>query len=169
MSSAASEAANASLTPVLEAAMTDLTSLVYDSHISRYLRPRQLTTHFHLDGPEGTGHAACVAVFKHLKHFEVSWDAQSVCDWATRRGWVAKDVELLREIADGVQSGTRYHTVPQPWSRLQVESWLRGAPLTAAERRNRSLSIKTCCRKDAEPPPSRAEKMARYSVHFTRR
>ena len=82
--------------PVLLAAMSDLTSLVYDSHISSYLRPRQLTTHFHLDGPATTGRAACVSMFKSLKHFGIEWETAVLCDWATQRGWVEKDVNLLR-------------------------------------------------------------------------
>jgi len=101
---------NAILDPVLEAAMSDLTSLVYDSHVTGFLRPRQLITHFHLDGPTGTGRAASVAMFKHLKHFDVGWDTPALCDWATRRGWAAKDVRLLGEFGDGIQAGARFHT-----------------------------------------------------------
>ena len=168
MSSTTQGEANSGLDPVLEAAMNDLTSWVYDSHVSSFLRPRQLTTHFHLDGPQGTGRAACVAMFKHLKHFGVDWDTVALCDWATRRGWVAKDIALLREFGDGIQSGTRFHTVPQPWARPMVESWLRGVPMIATARPNRTLKIMSCCRKDAEPPPSRAEKVARSSARFTR-
>jgi hypothetical protein len=158
---------NSSLDPVLQAAMNDLTSLVYDSHVTSFLRPRQLTTHFHLDGPQGTGRAACVAMFKHLKHIGVDWDA-ALCEWATRRGWVAKDTSLLREFGDGIQSGTRFHTGPQPWARPMMESWLRGVPMRATARPNRPLKIMSCCRKVAEPPLSRAEKMTRSSGRFTR-
>jgi hypothetical protein len=167
VSDVASGAVNTGLTPILEAAMSDLTSWVYDSHIASFLRPRQLTTHFHLDGPEGTGRAACVAMFKHLRHFGIAWDAEAVSDWAIRRGWVAKDVDLLREFAEGVHAGTRYHTVPQPWSRPIVESWLRGAPVIAAARLNRQVKYKSCCRKSTEPPPSKIDKMARYTVRPT--
>jgi len=81
--------------------MNDLTSLVYGSHVTSFLRPRQLTTHFHLDGPPGTGRAACVAMFKHLKHVGVDWDTGALVVWATRRGWVAKDISLLREFGTG--------------------------------------------------------------------
>ena len=160
--------ANSSLDPVLEAAMNDLTSLVYDSHVASFLRPRQLTTHFHLDGPEGTGRAACVAMFKNLKHVGIEWDTAALCDWTTRRGWVAKDIARLREFGNGIQSGTRFHTVPQPWARSMMESWLRGVPMNATARRNRPLKIMSCCRRDSDPPPSRAEKIARYSTRFTR-
>ena len=148
--------------------MNDLTSLVYDSHVTSFLRPRQLTTHFHLDGPQGTGRAACVAMFKHLKHFGAEWDTAALCDWATRRGWVAKDITLLSDFGNGIQSGKRFHTAPQPWAPPMMESWLRGEPMNAAARPDRPLKIMSCCRKDAEPPPSRSEKMARYSARFTR-
>jgi hypothetical protein len=159
---------DSSLGPVLEAAMNDLTSWVYDSHVSSYLRPRQLTTHFHLDGPQGSGRAACVAMFKHLKHIGVGWDTESLCDWATRRGWVEKDISLLREFGNGIQSGTRYHTVPQPWARSMMASWLRGETMRTTARPDRRLKIMSCCRKDAKLPLTRAQKLSRSSAPFTR-
>jgi hypothetical protein len=168
MSRKSQEDGNSNLDPVLEAAMNDLTSWVYDSHVTGFLRPHQLTTHFHLDGPRGSGRAACVAMFKHLKHFGVEWDTSTLCDWATRRGWVTKDIALFREFGDGVQSGTRFHTDPQPWAQPMMESWLRGVPMIATARPNRPLKIMSCCRKHAALPPSRAEKMARSSGRFLR-
>jgi hypothetical protein len=153
------------LDPVLTAAMNDLTSLVYDSHLTRFLRPRQLTTHFHLDGPETTGRAGCVAMFKSLKHFGVEWDTAALCDWATQRGWVVKDVDLLREFGSGVQSGARFHTGPAPWARSTMQAWLRGE---ATRQPRRTLKIMSCCGKKAELAPSRAEKLARNSARFTR-
>lgn len=158
-----------SLNPVLEAAMNDLTALVYDSHVSSFLRPRQLTTHFHLDGSQGTGRAACVAMFKHLKHSGVHWNTAELCDWATRRGWVERDTALLREFGSGVQSGTRFHTVPRPWSPNLMNSWLQGKSFNVTSRHNRPLKIMSCCRRVADPPPSRDEKMTRYSAPFTRK
>lgn len=148
--------------------MGDLTCWVYDSHVSSFLRPRQLTTHFHLDGPEGAGRTACIAMFKHLMHFGIAWDADSLCGWATRRGWIDRDVDLLREFAVGVQDGLRYHTVPQPWARPIVESWLQGEPMIAPKRLNRPLKYKTCCRKNAAPQPDRQERIARSSQQFRR-
>ena len=161
------EESNSGLNPVVEAAMNDLTSLVYDSHVSSFLRPRQLTTHFHLDGSQGTGRAACVAMFKHLKHSGVEWNNAELSDWATRRGWVKKDIALLHEFGSGVQSGMRFHTVPRPWSPNLMDSWLHCESINAT-RSNRPLKIMSCCRKDAQPPPNRAEKMARHSARFTR-
>ncbi|HXC18846.1 MAG TPA: hypothetical protein VNT80_02950 [Acidimicrobiales bacterium] len=163
------KAAHVSLDPVLEAAMNDLTSLVYDSHLSSFLRPRQLTTHFHLDGPQGTGRAACVAMFKNLQHLGTEWDTATLCEWAARRGWVTKDIDLLREFGNGIQSGKRFHTVPRPWPWSITESWSRGVPMNDRARPNRRLKIMSCCRKGAPPPPSRAERMARSSARFTRR
>jgi hypothetical protein len=154
------------LDPVLEAAMNDLTTLVYDSHVTSFQRPRQLT-HRHLDGPEGTGRAACVAMFKNLKYFGVEWDTAALCEWATRRGWVTKDIALLREFGNGIQSGSRFHTAPEPWARSTVQSWLHGVSTYANSRRSRPLKIKSCCRRDPETPPSRAEKMTRSSGRFT--
>lgn len=159
---------NSGLDSVLEAAMNDLTSWVYDSHVTSFLRPRQLTTHFHLDGPEGSGRAASVAMFKHLKHFDVDWDTTTVTDWATRRGWIEQDIVLLREFGNGIQSGMRFHTGPQPWAHPIVESWLQGIPMIADQRTNHPLKIMSCCRKVAVPTLNRAEKLARHSTRFTR-
>lgn len=156
---------NVVLDPVVTAAMSDLTSLVYDSHLSRFLRPRQLTTHFHLDGPETAGRAGCVAMFKSLKHFGVEWDTATLCDWATQRGWVEKDVKLLREFGDGIHSGVRFHTGPVPWARSTMQAWQQGV---AARQPRARLRIMSCCRKDAAPAPSRAEKLAGSSARFTR-
>lgn len=168
MSRSVQKEPNAGLNPALEVAMNDLTSLVYDSHVSSFLRPRQLTTHFHLDSSQGTGRAACVAMFKHLKHSGVEWNTTELCDWANRRGWVDKDIALLHEIGNGIQSGMRFHTVPLPWSPNLMDSWLRGESFSATPRPKRQLKIMSCCRMDAEPSPSRAEKMARHTVRFTR-
>jgi hypothetical protein len=165
MSSTSNGEANTGLDPIVLAALSDLTSLVYDSHVSSYLRPRQLTTHFHLDGPSSTGRAAGVAMFKTLKHFGVEWDTGALCDWVTRRGWAAKDIVLLREFGDGIQSGTRFHTGPVPWARSQMEAWGRGESF---RRMPRKLKMKSCCRKEAEPPLTRAEKLAKSSAPFTR-
>lgn len=149
--------------------MNDLTSLVYDSHVATFLRPRQLTTHFHFDGLQGTGRAACVAMFKHLKYTGVEWDTATLCNWAAGRGWVDKDIFLLRELGNGIKSGMRFHTVPLPWSQYAMNSWLRGETMRTTARPNRPLKIKRCCRKAAGPPPSRDEKMARHTARFTRR
>jgi hypothetical protein len=165
MSRASKPEATLALDPVLAAAMSDLTSLVYDSHVTRVLRPRQLTRHFHLDGPETTGRAGCVAMFKGLKYAGVDWDTEVLCEWGTRRGWVAKDVALLREFGTGIQSGARFHTGPAPFDRSAVQRWLRGEATRPTRRR---LKIMSCCRRDAEPPPSRAEKLARSTARFTR-
>jgi hypothetical protein len=158
------KATQSTLDPILLAAMSDLTSLVYDSHLSSFLRPRQLTTHFHLDGPATTGRAGCVAVFKTLKHFGIDWDTTALCDWTTARGWVVKDVNLLREFGDGVHAGARFHTGPVPWARSTTQSWLQGEPTRRPPRR---LKIKACCGKDAVAP-SREELKARSSAPFTR-
>ena len=68
---------NPGLDSVLEAAMNDLKSLVYDSHVSTFLRPRQRTTHFHLDGSQGTGRAV-----KHLNAIQVLAQHRSVASQA---------------------------------------------------------------------------------------
>jgi len=130
---------------VVAAAMSDLTSWVYDARITSFMRWRVLT-HFHLDDPRGSGRAACVGVFKDLKHFAVAWDSDDVCQWAIRRGWVPRDVQALRELSDGVRDSVRFHTAPYPFPRDFVHSWLAGRPLRASWRRDAPVRIKSCCR-----------------------
>jgi hypothetical protein len=149
------------LLPEVLAAMTDLTKWVYDSHVSSFLRPRQLTTHFHLDDPNGSGRAATVGLFKHLKRFQVLWEPELVVRWAEHQGWLESDVALLNEFASGVKAGIRFHTGPQPWPGPIVESWVMGLPMTAAVSNRIRFRRKRCCRGDFKPPallryPSRA-------------
>lgn len=148
------------LQPVVMAAMTDLTRWVYDSHVSRFLRPRQLTTHFHLNDPEGSGRAAAVGIFRNLKHFQVEWDARLVVDWANDHGWLAADVSSLNEFALGVKEGARFHTGPIPWSRSMVDSWLQGIPTASPVPVGFAFRRRKCCRGEFKQPlrrdPSRA-------------
>ena len=145
----------AQLSPEVIAALTDLTKWVYDSHVSSFLRPRQLTTHFHLNDPNGSGRSATVGMFKHLKHFQVEWDPDLVVRWAERQGWLASDLALLNEFAIGVNAGTRYHTGPAPWPGPMVESWLSGLPMTAPIASRTKFPLKRCCRGDFKLPVRR--------------
>ena len=126
--------------------MTDLTRWTYDSHVTSFLRPRQLTTHFHLNDPNGSGRAASVGTFKHLKHFDINWDADDVTAWAKHHGWQETDISLLEEFARGVQIGTRFHTGPIPLSRDMAESWLRGISIGSAIPDGLSFRRLKCCR-----------------------
>jgi hypothetical protein len=139
------------LSPEVLAALTDLTKWVYDSHVSSFLRPRQLTTHFHLDDPKGSGRSATVGMFKHLKHFRVPWDPDLVVRWAEHHGWLASDLALLNEFATGVMAGTRFHTGPDPWGPI-VDSWLKGLPMKAPIANRTKFRLKRCCRGDFRSP-----------------
>ena len=130
---------------VVEAAMTDLTSWVYQTRLTSHLRWRVLT-HSHLDDPRGGGRAGTVQVFLHLKHFRVTWDTDQVCDWARRRGWAQKDLTHLREFSDGVRGSIRFHTGPRPFHHVFVESWLLGRPLGDTRKNRAPIRIKSCCR-----------------------
>lgn len=143
------------LSPELIAALTDLTKWVYDSHFSSFLCPRQLTTHFHLNDPNGSGRSATVSMFKHLKHFRVQWDPDLVVRWAYRQGWLASDLALLKEFAIGVKDGTRFHTGPAPWGRPTVDSWLKGLPMTTPIGHQTQFRLKRCCRGDFTLPTRR--------------
>ena len=145
------------------AALSDLTRYVYDCHVSSFLHPRQFATHNHLNDPKGGGRAAAIGLFKHLKHFKVEWVPHEVDLWAGRVGWLDSDRALLLEFAVGVQAGKRFHTMPQPWSRPRVESWLAGVPLSEAVRHDFRFRRKRCCRGDFRTPPSQNFTRAVYT------
>jgi hypothetical protein len=149
----------------VSAALSDLTRYVYDCHVSSFLHPRQFATHNHLNDPMGGGRAAAIGLFKHLKHFAVEWLPLEVERWAGQHGWLENDRELLREFAVGVQAGTRFHTMPQPWARPQVESWLTGTPMSEAVGRDFKFRMRRCCEGDFRSPPSQVISRA----VFTRR
>jgi hypothetical protein len=144
--------------------MTDLTRWVYDSHVTRYLHPRQLTTHFHLNDPNGSGRAASVGTFKNLKHFHVDWDVDRVVDWATHHGWLDADTALLYEFAQGVQSGTRFHTGPVPISRPAVESWLSGLPTSSMVPVGFTFRRMKCCRGQFDQTVPRIPSRATFTL-----
>ena len=149
----------------VNAALSDLTRYVYDCHVSSFLHPRQFATHNHLNDPMGGGRAAAIGLFKHLKHFEVEWVPHDVERWAGHHGWLDNDRELLLEYAVGVQAGQRFHTMPQPWTRPQVESWLTGTPMSKIVPLDFRFRKKKCCGGDFRTPPS---PVIRRAV-FTRR
>jgi len=153
---------------VIDAAMTDLTSWVYETRATSYMRWRVLT-HLHLDDPRGSGRAATVGMLKDLKHFGVSWDTEHLDGWARRRGWVSKDVVQLHEFFDGVRASVRFHTAPQPFHRQFVESWLHGEPLGDVSRRNAPVLIKACCLEPAPVLLPRAPRQSRATFLRTQR
>ncbi len=149
---------------VVSAAMIDLTRWVYDSHVSRFLRPRQFTTHFHLNDLEGSGRATAVGTFKNLKHFQVEWDAQLVLDWAKDHGWLTVDLSSLNEFALGVQEGARFHTGPIPWSGSTVDSWLHGVPTASPVPVGFTFRRQKCCRGEFRQPVRRDSSRAGFKL-----
>jgi hypothetical protein len=156
------------LSPEVRAALTDLTKWVYDSYVSSFLHPRRLTTHCHLDDPNGSGRSATVGMFKHLKHFRVPWNPDLVVRWAEYQGWLTSDLALLNEFAVGVKAGTRFHTGPDVWPRPTVESWLRGNAMTAGITKLPNFRLKKCCRGHFKLPARRRHSHRAALQQFSR-
>jgi len=67
--------------------------------------------------------AGAIHIFKHLKHHGHEWDPDLVRAWAIAHTWPQHDADELRVYADGVQSGIRYHTYPDPFGMDAIDQW----------------------------------------------
>jgi len=105
-------------------------------------------------------------MFKHLKHVGLDWDTGALVVWATRRGWVAKDISLLREFGTGSSLELGFTRTLNLGRSPRLNRGFAGVPMKATAQPNRRLKKMSCCQKVAERPPSRAEKMARSSARF---
>lgn len=88
-----------------------------------HLRPEERDKS--LDDPGARSGA--IHIFKHLKHHGYSWEPEYIHAWATTNGFPAQDARLLAEYAEGVKSGTRYHTAPDPFGRHAISYWRENA------------------------------------------
>ena len=66
----------------------------------------------------GTIHLA-----KNLKHHGFDLDPEQLRNRAIGHGWKASDARDLRDVAEGVRSGRRYHTVGDPFGYSAIDRW----------------------------------------------
>jgi len=120
-------ATSPALDPVVEAAMTHLTSWVYPplrqriSYFTHNNRRRERS----LKNP--SNRAATVHVFKHLKHHKYPFQPDQLRDWGIAHGWKADDAQELHDYAEGVLTGKRYHTDPDPFGMHAIHDWREDA------------------------------------------
>lgn len=138
--------------PVVEVAMRHLTTWVYPrkrptdlipvpvlgaiARLLTFLHPRhpQLRQHHRyvrawmrqerLKGlTRPSARSGTIHMFKHLKYNGCHFDPAELRAWALAHGWTADDAQQLGDYADGVLTGTRYHTNPDPWGRRAINYW----------------------------------------------
>lgn len=111
------------LDPVVVEAMKDLTAWVFRPH------QRQLgswRTH-----PKGMinseSRSAVIHTFKHLVHANHPLEPALLRAWALENHWPPDDAEIIRDYAEGVKAGVRYHTGPDPFGPPVLDRWVAKA------------------------------------------
>jgi hypothetical protein len=112
--------ASAALDPVVRAALAALTSWVYPPRRERrrqFFYGNQKREERSLKNPNTR--AAAIHLSKHLKHHGYSFPPDRLRSWAIAHGWKAEDATELRHDAQGVLTGKRYHTRPDPFGKTR--------------------------------------------------
>jgi hypothetical protein len=115
------------LDPVVQAAMTNLTSCVYPPLRERMRRLAYGQGRWDRSLKNASNRAAAIHTCKHLKHHGYDSPPDQLRDWALAHGWRAEDADELHDYAAGVRAGTRYHTSPDPVGRQAIPHWRKTA------------------------------------------
>lgn|GEM_PF-3280752 len=121
------------LDPVVQAAMTDLTSWVYPPLRERVRRRLGGQGKWERSLKNPSNRAAAIHMCKHLKHHGYDFPPDQLHSWAMAHGWKAEDAQELHDYAAGVLAGTRYHTHPDPFGMHAIHRW-RGDAASSADR-----------------------------------
>lgn len=79
------------------------------------------------ESKESSCRGAAIHTFKHLKHHRYDFPPDEVWAWALVHGWKAADAAELRDFAEGVLAGKRYHTSPDPFGMHAIHQWREDA------------------------------------------
>jgi len=71
--------------------------------------------------------AGTIHVFKHLKFHKYEFQPDQLRDWPLAHGWRSEDAAELRDYAEGVLAGKRYHTDPDPFGMHAIHQWREDA------------------------------------------
>jgi hypothetical protein len=115
------------LDPVVQAALTHLTSWVYRP-LRRRIRQRlegQGKWERSLKNP--SSRAATIHTCEHLKHHGYDFPPDELREWALAHGWETEDADKLCDYAKGVLAGNRYHTDPDPFGMHAIHQWREDA------------------------------------------
>jgi hypothetical protein len=115
------------LDPVVQAAMTHLTSWVYPPLRERMRRRVGGQGKWERNLKNPTSRAATIHTCKHLKHHGYNFQPDQLRDWALAHGWGRDDAKELHDYAEGVLAGTRYHTSPDRFGMLVIHQWREDA------------------------------------------
>lgn len=119
------------LDPVVQAAMTNLTSWVYPPLRERTRRRVFGQGRWERNLKNPSNRAAVIHTCKHLKYHGFDFPPDQLRDWALAHGWRDEDADELHDYATGVRDGTRYHTSPDPVGRHAIHQWRKAAASSA--------------------------------------
>jgi len=114
------------LEPVVAAAMRQLTDWTYHRYhgVHRRLRNVPLRCKGLRDPSSRSG---TIHILKNLKYHGYVLDPEQLRNWAIGHGWKVSDANDLRDYAEGVRSGRRYHTVADPFGFPAIDRWREAA------------------------------------------
>src|SRR5271154_4712126 len=109
--------------PVVLVAMRDVTAWVFAPHqrqVGNWRKPAQGMI-------DASSRAAVIHTLMHLTHNGRSIDPAELRAWAVAKGWPPDDADIMRDYAQGVVAGLRYHTGPDPFGPPAYERWVTEA------------------------------------------
>lgn len=109
--------------PVVLAAMHDVTTWVFRPHqrqLGRWRKPPQGMA-------DASSRAAVIHAFMHLIHHGRTFDPAELRAWAIANGWPSDDADIMRDYAQGVLAGLRYHSAPPPFGPPAFDRWQASA------------------------------------------
>ena len=116
---------------VVLAAMHDLTTWVFRPHqrqLGHWRKPARGMI-------DSSSRAAVIHTFMHLIHHGRSLEPAELRAWALSNWWPPHDADLMRDYAQGVLAGLRYHTDPDPFGPPAFKRWMESANAAAQEDR----------------------------------
>jgi hypothetical protein len=110
------------LDPVVAAAMNQLTDWTYHRYHAVHRRLRNVPLRFKgLRDP--SSRSGAIHMLKNLEYHGYPVHPDDLRKWAIEHGWKASDARDLSAYAEGIRTGQRYHTVPDPFGHLAIDQW----------------------------------------------
>jgi hypothetical protein len=110
------------LDPVVAAAMIELTDWTYHRYHAVHRRLRNVP--FRRKGlHDSSSRSGAIHMLKSLKYHGYPLRPDELHKWAIGHGWKVSDARELSAYAEGIRTGQRYHTAPDPFGRLAIDKW----------------------------------------------
>jgi hypothetical protein len=84
---------------------------------------------------DSSSRSAVIHTLVHLTHSGRIFNPAELRTWARERGWPDDDADIMRDYAQGVKAGVRYHTVPPPFVPARFDEWVKYAEPVRLRRR----------------------------------